>query len=187
MEICFLRFDLPSSWAGEKGHRKCIFSKTLSRVEIFENAVLPQSWGWVKHEEVFENDYVTGSDTSKCPCPNKRWYRFQSHQSLLCFCVNGRKRSKNAACGRRFFWKRDAGEITYPDIFENEDFASVLALRPHNAIVIIPFYSNQSNVVLVDAYFLENGEKTLGFQKYPDTCGHRASERIYVAVIHATQ
>ena len=187
MEICFLRFDLPSSWAGEKGHRKCIFSKTLSRVEIFENAVLSQSWGWVKHEEVFENDYVTGSDTSKCPCPNKRWYRFQSHQSLLCFCVNGRKRSKNAACGRRFFWKRDAGEITYPDIFENEDFASVLALRPHNAIVIIPFYSNQSNVVLVDAYFLENGEKTLGFQKYPDTCGHKASERIYVAVIHATQ
>ena len=184
MEICFLRFDLPFSWAGEKGNRKCIFSKTLSRVEIFENAVLPQSWGWVKHEEVFENDYVTGSDTSKCPCPNKRWYCFQS---LLCFCVNGQKRSKNAACGRRFLWKRDAGEITYPDIFENVDFASVLALRPHNAIVIIPFYSNQSNVVLVDAYFLENGEKTLGFQKYPDTCGHRASERIYVVVIHATQ
>ena len=52
------------------------------------------------------------------------------------------------------FLKRDAGDITYPDIFENEDFASVLALRPHNAIVIIPFYSNQSNVLLVDAYFL---------------------------------
>ena len=85
------------------------------------------------------------------------------------------------------FLKRDAGDITYPDIFENEDFASVLALRPHNAIVIIPFYSNQSNVVLVDAYFLENGEKTLGFQKYPDTRGHRASERIYVVVIHGTQ
>ena len=102
MESCFLRFDLPSSWAREKGHRKCIFSKTLSRVEIFENVVLPQSWGWVKHEKVFENDYVTGSDTSKCPCPNKRWYRFQS---LLCFCVNGQKRSKNAACGRRFFFK----------------------------------------------------------------------------------
>ena len=101
--------------------------------------------------------------------------------------MNGQKRSKNVACGRRFFLKRDAGDITYPDIFENEDFASVLALRPHNAIVIIPFYSNQSNVVLVDAYFLENGEKTLGFQKYPDTCGHRASERIYVVVIHATQ
>ena len=82
------------------GQRKRIFSKTLSRVEIFENAVLPQSWGWVKHEEVFENDYVTGSDTSKCPCPNKRWYRFRS---LLCFCVKGQKRSKNAACGRRFF------------------------------------------------------------------------------------
>ena len=87
----------------------------------------------------------------------------------------------------QIFLKRDAGDITYPDIFENEDFASVLALRPHNAIVIIPFYSNQSNVVLVDAYFLENGEKTLGFQKYPDTCGHRASERIYVVVIHGTQ
>ena len=83
--------------------------------------------------------------------------------------------------------QRDAGDITYPDIFEKEDFASVLALRPHNAIVIIPFYSNQSNVLLVDAYLHENGEKTLGFQKYPDTCGHRVSERIYVAVIHATQ
>ena len=74
MEICFLRFGLPSSWACEKGHQKRIFSKTLSRVEIFENAVFPQSWGWVKHEEVFENDYVTGSDTSKCPRPNKSHY-----------------------------------------------------------------------------------------------------------------
>ena len=54
----------------------------------------------------------------------------------------------------QIFLKRDARDITYPDIFENEDFASVLALRPHNAIVIIPFYSNQSNVLLVDAYFL---------------------------------
>ena len=62
------------------------------------------------------------------------------------------------------FLKRDAGDITYPDIFENEDFASVLALRPHNAIVIIPFYSNQSNVLLVDAYFLENGEKLSVFR-----------------------
>ena len=87
----------------------------------------------------------------------------------------------------QIFLKRDAGDKTYPDIFENEDFASVLALRPHYAIVIIPFYSTQSNVLLVDAYLHENGEKTLGFQKYPDTCGHRVSERIYVAAIHATQ
>ena len=57
---------------------------------------------WIGEKEVFENDYVTGSDTSKCPCPNKRWYRFQS---LLCFWVKGQKRSKNAACGRRFFFK----------------------------------------------------------------------------------
>ena len=100
--------------------------------------------------------------------------------ALLC---EGAKTIQKRSVWTQIFLKRDAGDITYPDIFENEDFA----LRPHNAIVIIPFYSNQSNVLLVDAYLHENGEKTLGFQKYPDTCGHRVSERIYVAVIHATQ
>ena len=99
---------------------------------------------------------------------------------LLC---EGAKTIQKRSVWTQIFWKRDAGEITYRDIFENEDFASVLGLRLHNAIVIIPFYSNQSNVLLVDAYLLENGEKTLCFQKYPDTCGHRVSERIYVVVI----
>lgn len=80
------------------------------------------------------------------------------------FVWTGKNDPKTQRVDADSFWKRDAGDITYPDIFENEDFASVLALRPHNAIVIIPLYSNRSNVLLVDAYFLENGEKTLGFK-----------------------
>ena len=179
MEICFLRFGLPSSWACEKGHQKRIFSKTLSRVEIFENAVFPQSWGWVKHEEVFENDYVTGSDTSKCPCPNKSHY--------CAFVWTGKNDPKTQRVDADFLktWCRRDDVSRY---FWKRGFCLRFSTPSNgNAIVIIPFYSNQSNVVLVDAYFLENGEKTLGFQKYPDTCGPRASERIYVAVIHATQ
>ena len=42
---------------GENGHRKRIFSKTLSRVEIFENAGFSSTCGRTK-TEVFEYDDV---------------------------------------------------------------------------------------------------------------------------------
>ena len=34
---------------------------------------------------------------------------------------------------------------------------------------------NDSSTLRVDAYFSENGEKNLRFQKYPDTCGQGLS------------
>ena len=34
---------------------------------------------------------------------------------------------------------------------------------------------NDSSTLRVDAYFFENGEKNLRFQKYPDTCGQGLS------------
>ena len=56
-EIFFSSLALRPHVYGEKGHTKHIFSKTLSRVEIFKNAVLLYSCGQTK-TEVFENDYV---------------------------------------------------------------------------------------------------------------------------------
>ena len=38
-------------------------------------------------------------------------------------------------------------------------------------IVFVWTAENDSNTLLVEAYFLENGGKNLRFQKYPDTCG----------------
>ena len=54
-----------------------------------ENAVLlyPCHCGLMK-TKVFENDDVTGSDTSKCACSHQVWYRLQS---LLLFRVGGLK------------------------------------------------------------------------------------------------
>ena len=48
--IFFLRFNLPSGphVSAENGHRKLIFSQTLSRVEIFENAGFSFSCGLTK-------------------------------------------------------------------------------------------------------------------------------------------
>ena len=53
----------PPHVSGENGRLKLIFSKALSRVEMFENAVLLYSCGWMK-TDVFENYYVTVMDTS---------------------------------------------------------------------------------------------------------------------------
>ena len=72
------------------------FQKTLSKVEVFENAVLLYS-SWCMKTEVFENDYDTMYNTSKCACSCQRQYRF--HWTLLCFRVdadsveNGEKKS----------------------------------------------------------------------------------------------
>lgn len=45
----------------ENGDRKRNFSKTLSRVEIFENAVFRVCM-WTVKMELFENDVITASD-----------------------------------------------------------------------------------------------------------------------------
>ena len=49
--------------SGKNGHRKRLFSRTLSKVEIFDDAVLLYSCGWME-TEVHENDDVTVMDTS---------------------------------------------------------------------------------------------------------------------------
>ena len=49
--------------SGNNGHRKRLFSRTLSKVEIFDDAVLLYSCGWME-TEVHENDDVTVMDTS---------------------------------------------------------------------------------------------------------------------------
>ena len=50
-----------------------ISSTTLLEEEVFENAVLLYSYGWMK-TEVFENDLVKVLNTSKCACSHQRWY-----------------------------------------------------------------------------------------------------------------
>ena len=65
------------------------------------------------------------------------------------------------------FLKRDAGDITYPDIFENEDFASVLALRPHNAIVIIPLKFKSVKRATCGRVFAWKRRKNSRFSKIP--------------------
>ena len=49
--------------SGKNGHRKRVFSRTLSKVEIFDDAVMMYSCGWMERE-VHENDDVTVMDTS---------------------------------------------------------------------------------------------------------------------------
>jgi len=54
----FLRFGFPPTRIRRKQSPKRIFSKTLSTVVIFKNAVLLYSCGRLKTED-FENDFVT--------------------------------------------------------------------------------------------------------------------------------
>ena len=49
--------------SGKNGHRKRVFSRTLSKGEIFDDAVMLYSCGWME-TEVHENDDVTVMDTS---------------------------------------------------------------------------------------------------------------------------
>ena len=44
-EIFFTGLEYRPHESGKSGHRKRIFSKTFSRVEIFENAILLYSYG----------------------------------------------------------------------------------------------------------------------------------------------
>ena len=95
--------------SSENDHRKRIFSKTLSRVEIFENAVLLYSSGCMK-TEVLDDDYVTVLDTSKCACSHQRWYRFLS---LLRFREDVQKRLKKSNVWTRIFLKTEKRNIRF--------------------------------------------------------------------------
>ena len=77
--------------------RKRRFSKTLSRVEVFENGGSASLCGRVK-TEVFENDYVTGIGMSQLKKQNGCFLiRFR-------WCsVDGRKRYKNASVDEKLF------------------------------------------------------------------------------------
>ena len=77
--------------------RKRRFSKTLSRVEVFENGGSAFLCGRAK-TEVFENDYVTGIGMSQLKKQNGCFlirFRWSS--------VDGRKRSKNASVNEKLF------------------------------------------------------------------------------------
>ena len=77
--------------------RKRRFSKTHSRVEVFENGGSASLCGRVK-TEVFENDYVTGIGMSQLKKQNGCFLiRFR-------WCsVDGRKRYKNASVDEKLF------------------------------------------------------------------------------------
>lgn len=74
--------------ASENGHRKRIFWKVLSRVLKTPSSVLYSCHCGLMKTKGFENDDVTGSDTSKSACSHQVWYRLQS---LLLFRVGGLK------------------------------------------------------------------------------------------------
>ena len=77
--------------------RKRRFSKTLSRVEVFENGGSASLCGRAK-TEVFENDYVTGIGMSQLKKQNGCFlirFRWSS--------VDGRKRCKNASVDEKRF------------------------------------------------------------------------------------
>ena len=69
VSFCLKKDFFPSSLAcrlhvsGKNGHRKRVFSRTLSKGEIFDDAVMLYSCGWME-TEVHENDDVTVMDTS---------------------------------------------------------------------------------------------------------------------------
>ena len=77
--------------------RKRRFSKTLSRVEVFENGGSASLCGRAK-TEVFENDYVTGIGMSQLKKQNGCFlirFRWSS--------VDGRKRCKNASVDEKLY------------------------------------------------------------------------------------
>ena len=98
----FIRFRLPSTLIRSKTEmhvclRKRRFSKTLSRVEVFENGGSASLCGRAK-TDVFENDYVTGIGMSQLKKQNGCFLiRFRWS------CVDGRKCYKNASVDGKLF------------------------------------------------------------------------------------
>ena len=99
----------------EYGQRKRIFSKPLSRTEIFGNAVLLCSitsrcsgnQPTLTKTEFFENDYVTVSDTYECAFSYQRWYRFQASWDRVFVRMGKNAYEKTATYRRRSFSKRN--------------------------------------------------------------------------------
>ena len=91
--------------------RKWRFSKTLSRVEVFENGGSASLCGRAK-TEVFENDYVSGIGMSQLKKQNGYFlirFRWSS--------VDGRKRCKNASVDKKLFIRFQ--ETENGAVFEN--------------------------------------------------------------------
>ena len=93
---CFLRFG----WV--KTVTKRIFSKTLSRVEIFKNVGFSITCGLTK-TEIFKYDNVIHHMFLAWRMFNKGCYRFSIVFAFLC---GRRKRFEYATCGCVLFWKR---------------------------------------------------------------------------------
>ena len=93
---CFLRFG----WV--KTVTKRIFSKTLSRVEIFKNVGFSITCGLTK-TEIFKYDNVIHHIFLAWRMFNKGCYRFSIVFAFLC---GRRKRFEYATCGCVLFWKR---------------------------------------------------------------------------------
>ena len=89
--------------SGENVHQKPLFSKTLSRVEIFENAGFSTTCRRTK-TEVFQYDDVIHHNTTSITHAlwGLPWY-FHRVSVLL---VDGPKRFQYATCGREFFRTR---------------------------------------------------------------------------------
>ena len=89
----FIRFRLPSTLIRSKTE----VSKTLSRVEVFENGGSASLFGRAK-TEVFESDYVTDIGMSQLKMQNGCFlirFRWSS--------VDSRKRCKNASVDENHF------------------------------------------------------------------------------------
>ena len=68
--ICFpMVWPTVHAYPVEMVTKNASFQKRSAPMEIFENAVLLYSSGWIKRE-VFED-----FDSSKCTCSHQRWYR----------------------------------------------------------------------------------------------------------------
>ena len=53
--------------------------------------------------EVFEYDYVTGSDTGKYACSNQRWFRFHPFSATIAFSRGRAKTIQNRNVRTRIF------------------------------------------------------------------------------------
>ena len=104
----FIRFGLASTRRRRFGHQKRSFSKTLSRVDLFENAVFVLSCGRVK-TELFENADVTASIYDVPEHSHRSLGITHGHFDCLFSFVKFEQRSLKAAvssCGRGYFRKR---------------------------------------------------------------------------------
>ena len=99
----FIRFGLASTRRRRFRHQKRSFSKTLSRVDLFENAVFTLSCGRVK-TELFENADVTASIYDVSEHAHGSLGITQGHFDCLFSFVEVRKAKFECSCV--FVWTR---------------------------------------------------------------------------------